>query len=328
MSDGQGLFERTKRFLDECYQLHPREAEERLRPILTELMAAQGFDIQARRVGRASDHGLDFEGVARSGGPQQGRIGIEYKQYKNERPAGREVVLQAISLAERTRVDRMLLVSPTGFTSAARAQALGHIVGVQLLARDELQDLARAVDEITPTEPKIVAVIRRVSEEFAKIVARDPSELDALEWRDLERMMATVLDGLGFSAELTPGSKDGGKDIVVELNTESGPKTYIVELKHWRSGKRVGDSSVREFVKVVARERRDAGLFLSTYGFTENAFESLTEIERTKVKFGGRAKIVNLCRSFVRAGAGLWSPDDQGLTDLLLVDAVEDQGTS
>jgi restriction system protein len=135
-------------------------------------------------------------------------------------------------------------------------------------------------------------------------------------------MMAEVLNALGFHAELTPASKDGGKDIVVTMQTDLGPKTYIVELKHWRSGKRVGEASVRDFVNVVAREQREGGLFLSTYGFTNDAFETLTEIERNAVRFGGTKKVVSLCRSFVRAGANLWSPDDSGLAEVLFSDTA------
>ncbi|MCX2933365.1 restriction endonuclease [Mycobacterium sp. CVI_P3] len=153
-------------------------------------------------------------------------------------------------------------------------------------------------------------------------MAHNPDALDHLEWRDLERMVAAVLDSLGFEAELTRASKDGGKDIILTLHTEAGTTTYIVELKHWRSGKRVGENSVRNFVNVVAREHRDGGLFLSTHGFADKAFESLTEIEKTTVRFGGKTKVVNLCRSFARVGAELWSPDDQGPAQLLLSDTI------
>lgn len=189
--------------------------------------------------------------------------------------------------------------------------------------RIDLIALARSVAS-AGGEPghRIAALIRGVSEEMAKIVARNPDALDDLEWRDLERMVTVVLDGLGFEAELTPASKDGGKDIILTLHTESGIATYIVELKHWRSGKRVGENSVRDFVNVVAREHRDGGLVLSTHGFAEKAFESLTEIERTTVRFGGKTKVVNLCRSLARVGAQLWSPDDPARAELLLSDTI------
>ncbi|MGK8558252.1 restriction endonuclease [Nocardia gipuzkoensis] len=317
------LLKQTQTFLDSSSKLNESQAMRLFLPLLQELMAAQGFNVLNSEV-RQRDIRLDYEATATPGGPQHGRIGIEYKHFRERRPTDVLVIRDLIRIAQEAEFDRIILISPSGFTEEALKDAQEHPTGIELLGRNELQDLARAADAATPEiEPKIVAVIRRVSEEFAKIVADCPEELDALEWRDLERMMKAVLDGLGFSAELTPASKDGGKDIILELQTEEGLKTYIVELKHWRSGKRVGETCVRDFVNVVARECREGGLFLSTYGYADTAFQSLTQIERTKVKFGGRMKIVSLCRSFVKAGSGLWSPDDNGLADVLFSEVLD-----
>jgi len=53
-------------------------------------------------------------------------------------------------------------------------------------------------------------------------IAEDIEALRALEWRQLEETMATVLEGLGFKTTLTSASKDGGKDIVLEYHVR-GP---------------------------------------------------------------------------------------------------------
>jgi restriction endonuclease Mrr len=170
--------------------------------------------------------------------------------------------------------------------------------------------------------PVIAPLIRRFAEDAARLVADNPAALDDLEWRDLERMMTAVLDGLGFSAELTPASKDGGKDIILNLKTELGSVTYVIELKHWRSGKRVGGKFVRDFVNVVARECRHGGLFLSTSGYAEDAFQTLTEIERKIVRFAGKTKVINLCRSYVKIGTELWQPTEESLAELLSSDTI------
>jgi restriction system protein len=321
MAGHQRLFAQTERFFEESSMLDAAEAEQRFLPLLTALMAEQGFEM-VQRV-RPDPAATDYAGTATPGGKQEGRIGVEYKHYERDRPAGRRAVEQVVTLAQRANLSRVLLISRLGFTPEAVDLAVQYPVAVELLAPDDLLALARSVDMAADEpEPQIAALIRRLSEEMAKVVAENPDELDHLEWRDLERMMTAVLDGVGFDAELTPASKDGGKDIILTLRTKSGPKTYIVELKHWRSGKRVGENCVREFVNVVGREQRHGGLFLSTHGFSDGAFESLTEIERTAVKFGGKPKVVNLCRSFVKVGARLWSPDDQGLANLLLADTI------
>jgi len=318
MTGPRGLVRQIERFVEELPTMTAADAEGRLLPLLTPIMAAQGFEVVQQR---GPDSGFDYVGAAAPGSGQEGLLGVDYKHLN--RPVGISEIDRIIGLAGRTAVGRLVFVSRSGFTASAQQRALQNPVAVELLTPNDLLALARSVAS-AGGEPghRIAALIRGVSAEMAKIVARNPDALNDLEWRDLERMVTVVLDGLGFEAELTPASKDGGKDIILTLHTESGIATYIVELKHWRSGKRVGENSVRDFVNVVAREHRDGGLFLSTHGFAEKAFESLTEIEKTTVRFGGKTKVVNLCRSFARVGAQLWLPDDPGRAELLLSDTI------
>lgn len=190
----------------------------------------------------------------------------------------------------------------------------------------DYQELAQAAikqrwNNSTPVAPHFFAIgkdspepvlqlVRRLSDGLSQLVAEDPSALDAIEWRDLERMLANVFDGLGFDVELTPVSKDGGKDIVLKYWHDGRRREYIVEVKHWRSGKRVTKKYLTDFVQVVARERRDGGLFLATYGYSENAIEVITELTRDEIYIGEKPQIVSLCRSYMRRNNGLWAPTE------------------
>ena len=68
---------------------------------------------------------------------------------------------------------------------------------------------------------------------------------------------------------------------------------------------------------VVVRDGTAEGLFLSTYGYTANAIESLSQIERRKLRFGDEEKIVGLCRTYVKTRSGIWSPPTK-LSDVLV----------
>ncbi len=57
--------------------------------------------------------------------------------------------------------------------------------------------------------------------------------------------------------------------------------------------------------------------FLSTFGFTENAFEGLTELERSKVRFGSQEIIVALFKTYLKVKSGTWTPL-QDLQELLI----------
>lgn len=137
-----------------------------------------------------------------------------------------------------------------------------------------------------------------------------------LEWRDLERTIYEIFNEIGFKATLTPASKDGGKDVILECDIDGIPKSYIIEIKHWRSQQKVGQKAIQEFTKVIINEKRNKGLYLSTYGYTQNYYECLSKTERNLVGFGEKEKIVELCHTYEKIKNGLYLPMNS-LEDLL-----------
>ena len=156
---------------------------------------------------------------------------------------------------------------------------------------------------------EISVLLKALNDRVAKIISEQPDQLNQLEWRDLERLVAGILEEFNFEVELTPGSKDGGKDIILICRNNDSRKSYIIEVKHWRSGHRVGQSFVKDFFNVIINEKHDKGLYLSTYGYTDNAFEALTEVERKKVRFGEKEKIISLCKFYTKKRSGIWIPE-------------------
>lgn len=163
---------------------------------------------------------------------------------------------------------------------------------------------------------EVAQIMREASRQLATLVAENEGALASLEWRDVERVMAEVFEGIGFDTTLTPPSKDGGKDVIISCRAKGHASTYYVEIKHWRSATKVGSVAVQDLLSVVVSENVTGGLFLSTYGFTTNAFEQLTIIDRDRLRFGGKEKIVSLCKTYVKAKSGVWSPPED-LTDLI-----------
>ncbi len=153
--------------------------------------------------------------------------------------------------------------------------------------------------EAEVSELKNISLIRKIfSESLIKLIASNPKHLQDVEWRELEYLLAVAFEKIGFGVELTPSSKDGGKDLVLTCRISGNDRTYYVEVKHWRSLQKVGKQNTNEFLKVIVNEKVDGGLFLSTYGQSTNAIESLTSIERKMLKFGDERKIETLCKTY------------------------------
>lgn len=134
-------------------------------------------------------------------------------------------------------------------------------------------------------------ILKSTFQKIAELIAEDPDYLEHIEWRDLERILGEVLFEIGFSVKVTPPSKDGGKDIIASIEVSNKKYSFIIELKHWRSGKKVGKESVEKFLRVVINEQRSGGLFLASYGFTENCREALASFKQYRVNLGDGEKL-------------------------------------
>ncbi|UYG09079.1 restriction endonuclease [Halomonas sp. M4R1S46] len=154
----------------------------------------------------------------------------------------------------------------------------------------------------------VVMLVEQLARDLIALIAENRLTLREIEWRDLERVLAKAFDGLGFDVELTPSSKDGGKDLVLHCMEQGTRRRYVVEVKHWVSGKRVGSTELLKFVEVVAKENHDAGLFLSTSGFNRNAYKAEAHLEHRRVRLAGEDKVMRICQMFVATQSGVLAP--------------------
>jgi restriction system protein len=288
------------------------EAVKVLSQVLAPLLATEGLELFGPE---SPGLGVDLFAARRrddEGTPYQASIAIQYEHHGRGKPIDIDSINKLMANIGPTPYDRAMLIGRFGFTDAALDAAhRNDPVSVQLLDLDEVGAWIRRMETGQPPFAEAVqTLIKNISHEFAKLVSETPDALDHLEWRDVERMMARVMAGLGFECELTPSSKDGGKDLILVWRASSGAQSFIVELKHWRSGKRVGKDAVADFMRVIISEDRNAGLFLSTSGFAADRTEGITEVTRDRLWFGGKSKIVLLAKTYIRACSGLWSQPD------------------
>lgn len=276
--------------------------------ILQPLLSVDGFELSTQHGAR--EFGVDL--IAKSSVPSLGQtsIGIEYKHHGLGRPIDIETVQKLLGLAVSVKCDRLILIGRFGFTDGAReASRQVDPVSIELLDLAGIEAwISRLEEGDTSNAEQVQLLIRSLSHKFAELVAADPETLNHLEWRDLERLIARVMEGLGFQVTLTPPSKDGAKDLILTCIVKQGEESFIVELKHWRSGKRVGKQAVSDFLQVVVGENRTGGLFLSTSGYAGDAFQGLTQITRQRLRIGDRTKVVLLVQTYIKACSGLWSP--------------------
>jgi len=208
---------------------------------------------------------------------------------------------------------------------AAEDEAIASLNGIPVTAdgdtdnrpSEELESWLRRSWEVEPadftefedevqTAARLVEIVKDASRALAELVANCPMAIMQIEWRDFERMLAAVFEGLGFVVVCGRGSKDEGIDLVLSTKTA----TFVVQAKHWTSGKKVGGSILNATISVALSKGFDAGIVLSTSGFARNAATAVTTVERKLLRIGGRSEVHSICKTYVGASQGLFLPLD------------------
>ena len=87
-----------------------------------------------------------------------------------------------------------------------------------------------------------------------------------------EELVAEVVRDMGYDVELTPITRDGGRDVLAYLSTPLGRELTIIECKKHGYQNRIGVEFVRQFLWVLEREdEANRGLIATTTYFSKNA---------------------------------------------------------
>jgi hypothetical protein len=134
-----------------------------------------------------------------------------------------------------------------------------------LARRDQF---ASETGSLIETSPISGAVLRALQ--------ASPRLLHVLEWRAFERIIAQILESLGYEVELQRGTKDGGIDVIaVKQATEFGPHRYLLQAK--RSRYKIGVEPVRELLFLKNEYRATKACMATTSSFTSGAWKLANE---------------------------------------------------
>lgn len=209
-------------------RISPLEAERRMLPILTTLLGIDGFSVS--HTGGSRDQGVDFMAVK-----EDQWVAIQQKHYSNpNRSVGVSELHRVLESMVILRIKKVLMVSNTKFSKEARDWAEQNLpIAVELIDVDSLKAWgARLGNSNEDSGKEAIRLIADLSQRLALLIAKDPNVLRVVEWRDVERLLAEVFSGLGLCVTLTPSSKDGGKDLILECISNETNFSYIVEIKH------------------------------------------------------------------------------------------------
>jgi HJR/Mrr/RecB family endonuclease len=100
---------------------------------------------------------------------------------------------------------------------------------------------------------------------------RTPDDLFKITPRQFEEVIADLLTDMGMDVELTPATRDGGKDILAYMKTEIGKFLCLVEAKQYDKRRPVGVSLVRSLFGTLVDHQATSGMLVTTSRFAKPA---------------------------------------------------------
>lgn len=146
--------------------------------------------------------------------------------------------------------------------------------GTSIHIHAESDEFARAIDAYARWQ-WVCSLVRPdfadVHEEIYGHFARKPDDLHRLEPRQFEVLLSRVFQNQGFTAELGPGSGDGGVDVRLWHRDPIGDVLTLVQAKRYAKGRSIELEAVSALSGVVEDQRAGRGVLVTTSRFLPSA---------------------------------------------------------
>lgn len=109
------------------------------------------------------------------------------------------------------------------------------------------------------------------NEALVERLRNHPQAIYQLPPRKFEELIAELLSDLGYEVELTPATRDGGKDILAYMSTPHGRVLCLVEAKRYRRDRPVGVELVRQLYGTLTDAEASSAMLVTTSSFSPDA---------------------------------------------------------
>jgi restriction endonuclease Mrr len=119
--------------------------------------------------------------------------------------------------------------------------------------------------------PVVAPLIVAANDLLIEKLKHRPDDLFKISPRQFEEVVADLLSDMGMEVELTPATRDGGKDILAYMRTEIGKFLCLVEAKQHSRNRPVGVELVRSLYGTLMDHQATTGMLVTTSRFAKPA---------------------------------------------------------
>lgn len=128
-------------------------------------------------------------------------------------------------------------------------------------------------------DAKAPIIVTGINDEIKKFFKKYPHKLYDINPRKFEELIASILEDLGFTVELTQATRDGGRDIIANIRNSVANFLAYVECKRYAPENKIDVGIVRQVQGVQYTHRPSKSIIVTTSFFTKDAIKEAKLIE-------------------------------------------------
>ena len=156
--------------------------------------------------------------------------------------------------------------------------------------------------------------------EMYQYFGKNVDQLTRLTWREIEILVAELLQARGFQAELGPGSGDGGVDVRLVQRDPIGDILTLVQVKRYRVDRRIELQAVQALYGAEVAYGAQGSMFITTSDYQPAAMRFAGR-ENVRMDLYISDDVRNWCND---ASAGIIEDRTRITTDAEIVRAVRE----
>jgi Restriction endonuclease len=173
--------------------------------------------------------------------------------------------LQAIASNNAKKLGAVLELGAAGLISSSSDGRPGSVESL-------LRRVLKAVNKDVVTADDVAQAFKVFGiKASADMPTNGYGNIQNLSGVDFEKLITNLLVRMGFQAEMTRTSGDGGIDIVAMLDKPIIGGRYLFQCKRFAPDNLIGAPTLRDFYGAVTADRAVKGVFITTSDFTTQA---------------------------------------------------------
>jgi restriction system protein len=181
------------------------------------------------------------------------------------------------SALSRESMARVLEVAKGHPLALSLITGLAKTIGDEELLKVLEGHLYDLKDSPSLTKAEIITVVKptivTANQGMVEALKKRPEDIFRLSPRRYEELVAELLRDMGFEVEVTPATRDGGKDILAYFKTNCGTFLSLVEAKHYRSDRKIGVELVRTLYGTLCDYQANSAMMVTTSSFSKDAHD-------------------------------------------------------